>query len=141
MALPVLEAVAALEGEEDLLSMPELARRAGVEVDLVMVEVDRLLAGGYLGGEVNKVMMGGDPEGVRLMDPVLLERGARAVGVWPTDDPFDGLLTLIDRRLLDDSLDAETRTKLQRFRGVLVDVGKGAAGGLLAALIRAQLGV
>jgi hypothetical protein len=72
---------------------------------------------------------------------VLLERGARAVGQWPTDDPYEALLALIDERLLDANLDEETQTKLQRFRNALIDVGKGAAGGLLAALIRSSVGL
>jgi hypothetical protein len=140
-AIPILELIAEIEIDAHQISLGEVADRTGLPVEAVDVELDRLIAAGYAHGEIHRTMSGGDRRVWTYQGPVLAERGSRAVQQWPSDDPFDALLMLLDQRILDPALDPETKTRLERLRGTLVDVGKGAAGGVLAALVRAGLGL
>lgn len=140
-ALPILEAISKIEVETSLVQLGDLARETGCTAEEVDIELERLLRAGYAGGTISRTMTGGRAEPWSYVNPILEERGARAIGQWPSDDPYDALIELLDRRINDDATDAETRTKLQRLRGTLVDVGKGVAGGVLGSLIRAGLGL
>jgi hypothetical protein len=140
-AVPILEHVATLEATGAPFNLPHVAETLGCSRSEVQIEVDRLRSGGYLGGDL--VQKGDGAGGIVVWDfrrPRLLEKGSRAVGQWPSDDPYDALLSLIEQRL-DDETDPETRTKLERLRATLLDVGKGVAGGILGSLIRAGLGL
>lgn len=74
--------------------------------------------------------------GAMLIPPMLTERGARAVGLWPSDDPYELLVALLDRQIAAEDSDDE-RTRLQRLRATVRDVGKGTVTALLVELIKA----
>jgi hypothetical protein len=59
--------------------------------------------------------------------------------MWPSDDVLQAFLELIDRRLATPELEEETRSKLQRLRGSLTDVGNGTASGILVELANVLL--
>lgn len=142
VAVPILEAVDRLQREQGgapPLRLAEIAEEAGLTIDQVDAEIDLLVTGGWLGYEV--VRMSGGKATYRLNHAGVYEKGARIIGRWPPDDPFDALLEMLDARLAEEGLDEDTRTKLERFRGGLLDVGKNVAGGVLTALVRAGVGL
>jgi hypothetical protein len=70
------------------------------------------------------------------LPPVLPTVAREPSAQWPSDDSYNALLALLDQRIHDPGTDQEMKSKLERLRGTLVDVGKGAAGGVLASLVR-----
>lgn len=95
---PILEAVAALEGEKRIIFLHDVAERTGLPVDRVGVGVRRLLGTDLLDG---KELVDGDQyeaAGLRL-----LAEGRRAIGQWPAapstatvDDRMSRRLMLMD---------------------------------------------
>lgn len=73
-----------------------------------------------------------------LMAPSLGERGARAISAWPPEDPYDALVTVLDRKLAEET-NEEQRSKLQKIRDVVLDVGKGVLTAVLTDLARRPL--
>ncbi len=138
LTLPVLEKVADAEAVGRDLSMEELSRDLGAPPSAIGAELVRLLNGEYITGEIEEEM--GNRAMLEISEPVLLERGARAVGKWPSDDPYEALLALLDARI-ESATDDDTRSRLRRFRDNVRDVGKGALGGVLGALIRDMAGL
>lgn len=138
VVLPLLERVRIAEQEGRDLPAEQLVEGLPVTAQAVQAELRRLLAAGFIAGELEEET--GNAIFLELSDPMLLERGARAVGTWPADDPYDALLALLDERIRD-APDEDTRSRLRRLREVLGDVGKGAAGGLLGAFLRQMIGL
>lgn len=140
VAIPIMDAVDALQREGvGSVALVKIAEQSGLTFEQVEAEIDLLVAAGYVGYEV--VREQGRPRAARLNFAQVYEKGARIIGRWPSSDPYDALLELLDRRILDDRIDDDTRSSLRKLRGALVDVGKGAAGGVLAALVRTGLGL
>jgi hypothetical protein len=140
-ALPLLHAIAALEttSQDEQIEVSVLARMTGISDREAYVELKRLLDAGYLRAQVLDVM-GDDVGETGLWDVMQLEKGSRAVGQWPSGDPYEALLALIERRMAEET-DPEARGRLDRLRGTLIEVGKGTASGVLAALVRSAAGL
>ena len=128
-----MKAIATDESVTSLWMIPELAEAAGLDAEVVLVELSRLIQAGYVDAHI-EVM--GAAENSHVMNAHLSERGARAVGLWPSDDPYEALVALIEKQLAEEG-DTETKTKLRKLRETLAEVGKGTASGLLVALIQA----
>lgn len=139
VALPLLEQIGAHEADAVMAGAGALAAELGLDIGLVNVELERLMGDGYI--DADQRVEGFGSNKVTLLAPRLTGVGARAIGKWPSSDPYDALLNLLDERILDPHLDEETKTKLARLRSTIVDVGKGATGGVLAALIRGAIGL
>jgi hypothetical protein len=134
-ALPVMEVVSGYEDEgKDIVTIGEIAEAAGLEAQPVLAELRRLVLEGFVGERID-VTMGANPRYADLVSPSLLEKGARAVNAWPPEDPYDALVTLLDRRLAEET-NEERRGKLQKTRDVVLDVGKGVLTGVLADLAK-----
>lgn len=140
-ALPILEAIAGLEGDVPIISLGDLGGRAGLTPDEVDLELRRLISAGYALGAVQGFLTGGDKTSWIYEGVGLAERGARAVGKWPADDAYDALLQILDRRIADEGTDPTTKTRLQRMRDTMVEIGQGVAGSVLAALLKSGLGL
>lgn len=100
-ALPLLEAIRELEdaGVHDI-SVADLAEKTGLTTLIVHTELRRLIGEGrYVLGEFELDGLGADPAQGILMGFQLAEEGARAVGVWPAKDPYEALLTILERRI------------------------------------------
>jgi hypothetical protein len=122
LALPLLEYL----NDADPLTFPNvgvIADALHVDPWAVVTEIDRLAEAGYIRSGVHKTMTGGDPRPWFVDHPELAERGARAVGMWPADDPYDALMALVDRHIAEEP-DEEERSKLRRFADALGEVGK-----------------
>lgn len=128
--LPILEAIAEADAAgEDVRDSDALAEHTG------LTEAD--LAAG-LRGLVDAEMVAG-VEHVRrryaLAAIHLRERGRRVVGQWPSEDPYDELLAIIERRILEAD-DPQERDRLRRLKNHILDVGKGVVSALLYELLR-----
>jgi DNA-binding transcriptional ArsR family regulator len=134
-AAPIMRALGEREGIGTGFGIRDLAASLGLDPDAVAIELRRLLDAGYVSATIAQPM--GPLANGTVMSPRLSERGARAVGMWPSDDPYEALVALIETQLAKEG-DTETKTKLRKLREVLGDVGKGTASGLLVALIQAS---
>jgi hypothetical protein len=135
-ALPILEAIGTHEGD-DLLDLATLVDETGLPLSVIDVELRRLIHSNFVSGKYEPVM---GSSASFLLDPYLTERGARCVGLWPSDDPYELLLELLDKRIAEES-DDDARTRWQRIRGTVAEVGKGAVSGLLVELVKVGAGV
>lgn len=137
--LPVLKAVAAAEDAGlDQLDVEELSK----DLDMPSMSVARSLVllhdHGFIGGEPVKVM---DPKPcIAIIEPHLLVAGLRALGEWPSDDPYEELVRVLEERINQETNEQE-RTKLQRVRDDLYLMGKGAAGALLTSYLQRMAGL
>lgn len=82
-ALPVLKYIAAHETDMGFITIADLANATGIDGHAVVIEVERLIESGYIPGDLQKMMTGGDPSSWFLTKSRLTERGARAVSLWP----------------------------------------------------------
>lgn len=133
VAVPLMKAIAERESAADLVMVGDLAESAALDPEATLVELVRLVDAQYVSGEV-QIM--GEADGSHVLNVMLSERGARAVGLWPSGDPYEALIALIEKQLAEEG-DTETKTKLRKLRDTLGEIGKGTASGLLVALIQA----
>lgn len=140
--MPLLLAAASIE--------QELAPGAGITQDALNAALGRppgdpqtattlvqLSAADYLRDEQSVEQIDG-PISFRLG-----ERALQRVAGWPGagGDLSSELLALIDQRLEDPTVSEDERTRLERLRDTVGDVGKGVVTGLLTALIKSHTGV
>jgi hypothetical protein len=107
-ALPLLEALADIETTAPRATLAELEDRTGIPVAAIDVELERLVADRFIAGTISRSF--GPPGSYSLIAFHLLERGSRAVGQWPSDSPYEALLTLLEERIDDPHVDDDTRT-------------------------------
>ena len=84
--LPILEAVAAAEEADAAIDSDGLATATGLSETAVARGLAALLDGDYISGDDES----SQTTPFALLDVRLRERGRRAVGQWPSEDPFDG---------------------------------------------------
>lgn len=133
VAVPILEYVADHGGPLELLNVAMIADAIGVDRFEVAAELERLGNAGYLAGHLKKLMSGGDPSGWFLEDSSLGERGLRAVGAWPSDDPYNALIELLDRQIAATPDPAE-KSRLAALKSSAAEVGKATIVGILTQL-------
>jgi hypothetical protein len=93
---------------------------------------------GYLTGPLHKLLSGGDTRSWFLENSHLGERGLRTVGAWPSDDPYEALVEILQRQI-EETSDPEKKTRLQAFRSSLADVGRATVAGLLVELLKGDV--
>jgi hypothetical protein len=86
VSVPILEYIARHEAEiygrrRSELSVGELARQVGHSPRKVVLETERLIGGGYIGGHLVQAV---NAEDAYIVQPRLTERAARSVGRWAT---------------------------------------------------------
>ena len=84
--LPILEAVAAAEEADAAIDSDGLATATGLAETAVARGLAALMDGDYISGDD----VSSQTTPFALLDVRLRERGRRAVGQWPSEDPFDG---------------------------------------------------
>jgi hypothetical protein len=140
-AVPLLEFIGEHEGF-GVVSIGELADATGLDPTAIAVELERLIADEFVDGEVKKLMSGGDVRPWRVVSPRLAERGARTVGAWPAEDPYEALLEIIDRKI-DAAGDPAERSRWERMRDTIVglgtDVGSNVVASALVELLKVGL--
>jgi hypothetical protein len=136
VAVPILEYVHARGEPFWLMSVGEIALETGLDPNVVAVELERLQEAGYVTGPLIKVTSSGDDlSGWFLRNSSLSERGMRALGAWPSDDPYDALVALLERHIATTSDEAK-KSKLRALQSSVAEVGKATVAGLLVELAK-----
>lgn len=133
---PVLEAIGeadadgrALERESDLPSLTGLEQR----------EVDRALVA-LRDADMISGIDTTSHDGFGMLEIRILPAGRRATGQWPSGDPVQALVRLLEQRA-EAADDPEEKGRLRRLADDAKDVSKQALGEILAVLIRQQTGI
>jgi hypothetical protein len=134
-ALPLLEYVHKEGRFGVLMPIGGIADALQFDSGDVAAELDRLCRSGYIAGEVHRTMTGGDPRPWFLQGCALAGRGLRSVGAWPSEDPYDALLQLLDRKI-EETDEPGPRSKLKALKCSASDVGRATVAGLLVELAR-----
>ncbi|MHB8325639.1 MAG: hypothetical protein ACYDEA_00355 [Candidatus Dormibacteria bacterium] len=79
----ILAHIAQHEAERGVLQVGALADATGIGPQHVAVEVERLIEAGYIAGQLQKLLSGGDPRPWFLTQPRLTEPGARMLRGLP----------------------------------------------------------
>jgi hypothetical protein len=138
-ARPILELVNALP-PLNVVSVGDIATQTGLDPNDVVSELEMLMSGRYLDASFSQPLTGGDVRPWSLVRARVLERGARKIGRWPTDNPYDDLLSRLDR-IISAEPDVEKRTRFERFRDGVLGVGKDVGTELLTAFVKAHAGL
>lgn len=138
--LPILHAVRQLEDENDpgaTFRVQDIAPVAGVEDQSRVVKLlVRLARADYLDGDPLETMSGVHDVFVQG----LTERGRRAVGQWPSQDPWAGLVELLSQQI-DQEPDEDKRTRLIKVRDGVLSAGRGIGVTLLTKYLEQQAGL
>lgn len=137
---PILEAIFDLEEEGDESGFSNVmtgnvAERARLELSETRREIRALYEAAFITGHDDSTGSGWD-----LMSIRLLERGRRAVGQWPNDDPYLSLVKMIESQI-DHEPEGERRARMKKLLGALTDVGSDVAGSVLSAFMQQMLGL
>ena len=120
-ALPILEFIAA-QSDLNLMSIGTIADATSIEASDVVSEVERLIEGRYISSKLKKLMTGSDVRPWFLEGTRIAERGARTIGMWPSDDIFEDLLKVLELQI-DSTPDNDTKSRLERLRSSLLGIG------------------
>ena len=134
--LPILEAVAAAEEADAAIDSDGLATATGLSETAVARGLAALLDGDYISGDDES----SQTTPFALLDVRLRERGRQAVGQWPSEDPFDGLVAVLEARLAEET-NAERKGKLGALLDALRGVGRDVAVAVLTDLVKQHMGV
>lgn len=134
--MPILQTVLAAEDAGEEVNLHDLAVRTGLEQKSAQSGLRALYEANYVTGlDVGSMGMG-----FQLMDIRLLERGRRAVGQWPSDNPFESLVELLDTKIAGEE-DSDAKSKLARLRDALLGLGKDVGTALLIGWAKQQTGL
>lgn len=138
--LPILEAIFNLEEAKDehgfnSVGPGDVAEEVGLDLDEVRRGIRALYEAGFVEGNDASSGAGWDLFGLRL-----LERGRRAVGQWPTDDPYVSLVKMIESQIAAEP-EGERKTRMKKLLGTLTEVGSDVAGSVLSAFVQQTLGL
>jgi hypothetical protein len=136
-ALPILRYVADHESEMGFVNIGQLADATGLDPNRVVVEVQRLIGDGYLPGELQMLMTGGDPRPWFLTSARLTGKGARALSIWPRAEL---ILETIERRATEEP-DPARRRALAGLAASIKDVGVGVLAEVIAAAAKKGAGL
>jgi hypothetical protein len=138
VAVPILEYVHEQGDLGTLIDVGHIAADTGIDPAEVAVELERLVDAHYINGPLQKTMSRGDPSVWFLVDASLAERGLREVGAWPSADPYEALLALLDRRI-DAASDPVEKSKLATLKSSVADVGKQVIAGLVVEVAKGTI--
>jgi DNA-binding PadR family transcriptional regulator len=127
---PILAAIADFQpraGKPGMFST-DLPNETGLEYGQIGTALRRLEAAGYITAQ--RLNKGGD---VLFVGIQLTERGLRSTGVWPSDDPFEDLLRVLNEQIAREP-DQDRAGRLRRLLAAVVDAGKDVGVGVLTEL-------
>lgn len=133
---PILEAIHEADTAGDRFGNDSIVTTVGIDKHIVDQSVEWLIDGGYVDGV--DVSTTGDRRR-QFIELRLTSVGARSVGRWPSTDPFESLLQVVDARI-DAAQDSDERSRLEKLREGLVSTGKASATALLVAWLKQQAG-
>jgi hypothetical protein len=133
--LPILECIAWAEAQGRTIDLSTVIAEAGIDRKSAETGAEALYDAGYLTGIKASSFDGYDLINIRLQ-----ERGRRAVGQWPSEDPFGSLIGYLESRIEVEE-DPEAKTKLQRLLGAVLETGREVGTSVLTALLQRQMGL
>ncbi len=108
----------------------EIVRATGLDDTDVRVALSRLYDSQYVTG--TRLRNAGYGQGFQNLH--LTERGLRAAGVWPNDDPFASLVAALQAQI-DREPDDERKGKLRRLLEAVVGAGRDVTVGVLTTVL------
>jgi DNA-binding MarR family transcriptional regulator len=132
---PILAAIADFKprvGKPGMWST-DIPDETGLEYGEITTALRRLEAAGYVTGQ--RLTKGADVTFVGLQ---LTEKGLRASGVWPSDDPFEDLVRVLEEHIAKEP-DEEKVGRLRRLLSAVRDVGRDLGVGVLTEVFTRQL--
>lgn len=130
----ILKAVLNAEAEQRSVNNDDVAAATGLSRDAVDRGLLALAEANYVTG-TNAAA----EELCYLLDIGLLERGRRATGQWPSDDPAEELIAALRERI-EQETDPVERSRLERLRDALGEVSKSVVAGLVTAAAKSLTG-
>ena len=137
LALPALEEIANQERKGNRPGNADVAEAIGAARDALNREMENLVVSQYVEGTDVTGMTSRVSEYINLH---LLERGKRAVGEWPSEDPYADLVALLEHRIAKEE-NPERRSRLQRFLDGVIEAGKDVAAAVLTEVVKRQMGL
>ena len=134
--VPVLKAIYEAEESGTDIAIPDVVEATHLDPDDAERAVRSLWEAGFIQG----IDVSTAGENFGLMNIRLLEKGRRAIGQWPSQDPFDNLTHLLEAMIATEQ-DPQKRSKLQSFAGQVAEVGKDVLTNVLAAYARQMAGI
>jgi hypothetical protein len=129
--LPLLEVIAEADAAgRSRLASDEVARASGLPSSAAEAGLRALL-----GAEMISGIVAASHDGWALLNIRLEEAGRRAVGQWPSANVYEELLRVIDARIAY-ARDEDERSRLERLRDAVRDVGTGVISAALYDLLR-----
>lgn len=136
LALPILEAVFRFEeADAEGTQTSDVAQATGLELEPTRRELRRLYEDGLVIGEVLSWTGPWDMYGIRLSG-----QARRQIGQWPPEDSYDALLEVL-RLQIENEQDPDQRTRLERLRETIGEVGQSVVSTVLAAYLKNQIGL
>jgi hypothetical protein len=124
---PILAAIAELPARAGLgPSSDDIAQVTGLSLNVVVLALQRLFGAQYITG----FRFYGSTYFTNLQ---LLERGLRDSGVWPSDDPFEELVRVLNEQINREP-DQERAGRLRRLLSAVVEAGRDIGVGVLTEL-------
>lgn len=132
--VPFLRALVEMERERRDGPLPfpgDVAVRAGLPLEYGNAVAARLTEGGYLRSNIQR---NGAGEIWLIMISAITADGRRAAGQWPSHDPVERLLELLERRIADEP-DEQRKSRLVRVRDSVKDLSRDVGTNVVANLI------
>jgi hypothetical protein len=139
VALPLIELVHEAEQTGGEPNLEAFCADTGAAKAVVNAELQRLLDAALITGK--PIYGAGSTLPIRFPKAHVTSKGAEKLGLWPSSDPYDALVQLLQAAIADPDTSSEARSKYQQFLDAATDVGKGTVVGILTALIRGQAGI
>lgn len=118
VAIPILEYVHENSDPEDSLSVGQIAAGTSLGPEDVSIELESLVDAGYLVGDFRKYI-GASPSSWNIFVCSLSERGLHAVDAWPSDNPYDPLIQMIERQT--ELIERLTQVVIQRQSELMIE--------------------
>ena len=118
VAIPILDYVQENSDPEDSLYVGQIAAGTGLGPEDVSIELERLVDAGYLVGDFRKYI-GSSPNSWNIFSCSLSQRGLRAVDAWPSDNPYDPLIQMIERQT--ELIERLTQVVVQRQTDLMIE--------------------
>ncbi len=129
VALPILRYVNDLDPNAKVTTAARISAKTGIDSTLISRDLQSL-AGEYIGGNVGTYRA----EGLYIADAYLTSRGAHQVGRWPSDDPFEALVALLEKQIAE-TTDPDKASAFKKFLAALKEVSVAGGGTALGALL------
>lgn len=137
--LPFLHAVRAAEDEAPpgaSVSIKDNQEHFDLELDKALKVATRLMKADYIDAKPLETMAGT----LDVYVDGLTERGRRAVGQWPSDDPWASLVELLSQQI-EEEQDEAKKGKLVRFRDAVLTGGREVVTSVLTEMAKQQMGI